>query len=160
MFILCEDIFFCVYYNKIMGGGQTRKFCRCIKAVRKTIKARQGSTKEKGAIAICVKSVLQTKGRTLKKFQCRKPARVTTQKKLKGGGEEEEEEAYRRFVEVVENIESLTTKIMIDARIGDPEAVARRRESQTKLDANKREFETLLTKYPQFTRRFIDQRGN
>jgi hypothetical protein len=158
MFILCEDIFFCVYYNEIMGGGQTRKFCRCIKAVRKTIKARQGSTKEKGAIAICVKSVLQTKGRTLKKFQCRKPARVTTQKKLKGGGGEEEE-AYRRFVEVIENIKSLNAKIKIDARIGDAAAVARRRESETKLAANMGESATLLTTYPQFEKRFLDQMG-
>jgi len=59
------------------------RFCGCIKAVRKTVKVRPGNKKgtngarstygkEQAAIAICVKSVLQSKGRTLKKFKCRK----------------------------------------------------------------------------------------
>jgi hypothetical protein len=52
----------------------TRRFCRCIKKVRKTVK------NEKGPIAICVKSVLQKKGRTLKRFTCGKKGRVITQK--------------------------------------------------------------------------------
>jgi len=63
---------------------QDDRFCRCIKAVRKTVKLRAGSGKdarEKAAIAICVKSVLQSKGRTLKKFKCRgKGKYVRTQK--------------------------------------------------------------------------------
>lgn len=63
--------------------SQTRKFCKCIKDVRKTVKARPGSSKEKGAIAICVKSVLQKKGRTLKKFKCGRKARVLTQRRLR-----------------------------------------------------------------------------
>ena len=54
--------------------NQTQRFCKCIKKVRKTIK------NEKGPIAICVKSVLQTKGRTLKRFTCGKKGRVITQK--------------------------------------------------------------------------------
>ena len=52
-------------------------FCRCVGKVRKTVKLRKGSpsgrtaaSKERAAIAICVKSVLQTRGRTLKKFKC------------------------------------------------------------------------------------------
>lgn len=65
---------------------QATKFCRCIKGVRKTLKARKGSTKEQGAIAVCVKSILQTRGRTLKKFKCGKKARLITQKKKRGGG--------------------------------------------------------------------------
>ena len=53
------------------------RFCRCVKSVRKTVKLRRGSKKstngkEQAAIAICVKSVLQSRGRTLKKFKCRK----------------------------------------------------------------------------------------
>jgi hypothetical protein len=68
----------------------TRRFCRCIKKVRKTVKARKGSSKESGAIAVCVKSVLQKHGRTLKKFHCKtrngKKARVITQTKRQGGG--------------------------------------------------------------------------
>jgi hypothetical protein len=49
-----------------------KTFCRCIKKVRKTVKVRKGSKsgKESAAIGICVKSVLQTKGKTLRKFQC------------------------------------------------------------------------------------------
>ena len=72
--------------------SQTKRFCRCIKKVRKTVKARKGSSKESGAIAICVTSVLQgkTKKRTLRKFHCKtrkgKKARVITQTGLQGGG--------------------------------------------------------------------------
>ena len=52
----------------------SRKFCRCIKKVRKSVKPRAHSTKEQAAIAICVSSVLQTRGKTLKRFSCKKPA--------------------------------------------------------------------------------------
>lgn len=62
------------------GGKLSNTFCRCIKSVRRTIKARKGSTKEKGAIAVCVKSVLQTRGKTLRKFKCGPKQRLTTQK--------------------------------------------------------------------------------
>lgn len=65
------------------------EFCRCIKKVKKTVKARPGSNKESAAIGICVKSVLQTRGRTLRKFSCgrrrgRKPF-LQTQALLIGG---------------------------------------------------------------------------
>jgi hypothetical protein len=65
-------------------------FCRCIKKVRKTIKLRRGvkktsAAKEAAAIGVCVNSVLQTKGKTLKKFGCGKKATLKTQKPLKGG---------------------------------------------------------------------------
>ncbi len=52
---------------------QASRFCRCIKSVKKTVKRRPGNTKESGAIAICVKSVLKSHGRTLRKFRCRGP---------------------------------------------------------------------------------------
>ena len=61
---------------------QSERFCRCIKSVKKTVKLREGhgdDAREKAAIAICVKSILQTKGRTLKKFSCRKGAKLQTQ---------------------------------------------------------------------------------
>ncbi len=53
----------------------TNTFCRCIKKVRKNIKfkslkRKSLKDKEKIAIAICVKSVLQTRNKTLKKFRC------------------------------------------------------------------------------------------
>ena len=56
-------------------------FCRCIKAVAPKF---GGMEKGEGAaIAICVKSILQTKGRTLKRFRCKEGASITTQKKTK-----------------------------------------------------------------------------
>ena len=70
-----------------MKESQTKRFCRCIKNVRKTLKPRKGSSKESGAIGVCVKSVLQRKlaptGRTLFRFHCKtrkgKKGRVVTQ---------------------------------------------------------------------------------
>lgn len=54
------------------------KFCRCIKKVSKTMKK---STREGISIAICTKSVIQTRGRTLKRFRCRGRPHLETQKK-------------------------------------------------------------------------------
>ena len=53
-----------------------KELCRCIKKVRKTVKLRRGQnksvkSKERAAIGICVKSVLQTRGKTLKRFKCK-----------------------------------------------------------------------------------------
>jgi hypothetical protein len=66
------------------------EFCRCIKKVRKTIKLRPGvkntaAAREAAAIGVCVTSVLQTKGKTLKRFSCGKKMMLKTQKPLKGG---------------------------------------------------------------------------
>ena len=70
-----------------------KKFCRCIQSVRRTVKvlkknqkARGSSlkqSKESGAIAICVKSVLGSRGRTLKRFQCGTKPKIVTQALLK-----------------------------------------------------------------------------
>lgn len=54
------------------------KFDRCVKSVRRTVKARKGSTKESAAIAICVTSVLHPKGKTLKRYR---KGRLVTQKR-------------------------------------------------------------------------------
>jgi hypothetical protein len=51
---------------------QAKKFCRCIKKVANTVKARKGSTKEGSAIAICTSSMLKRRGRTLKSVSCTK----------------------------------------------------------------------------------------
>lgn len=69
-----------------------KKLCSCIKKVRKTVKLRKetrGTTsanREKAAIGICIKSVVQRKEqrRTLRRFTCRnsKPTLIT-QKTLK-----------------------------------------------------------------------------
>lgn len=61
----------------------TAKFNRCVKKVRKTVRARKGSKKESAAIAICTKSVLQTRGRTMKQYR---RGRLVTQRKHRGGG--------------------------------------------------------------------------
>lgn len=63
----------------------SNEFCRCIKKVRKTVKVRPGQNKslkgrEKAAIGICVKSVIQTRGKTLKKFKCTPKPHLITQK--------------------------------------------------------------------------------
>lgn len=64
-----------------------KKFCRCIKSVRKTIKVRGKRktpiAKESAAIGVCTKSVLQTKGKTLKRFSCKKRPMLKTQKPLR-----------------------------------------------------------------------------
>jgi len=59
-------------------------YCECIKKVRRTIKPRKG-TKTQAAIAICTKSVLQSRGRTLKRFNCKKttPFLITQHPKTK-----------------------------------------------------------------------------
>jgi hypothetical protein len=67
------------------GGLRTQlssKFNRCVKSVKKTVKARKGSNKESAAIAICTKSVLQKRGRTMKRYTRK---RLVTQKKFRGG---------------------------------------------------------------------------
>jgi hypothetical protein len=58
--------------------GMTAKFNKCVKSVRKTVRARKGSTKESAAIAICTASVLQKRGRTMKRYTRK---RLITQKK-------------------------------------------------------------------------------
>lgn len=58
------------------------KFNRCVKSVRQTVRARPKSTKESAAIAICTKSVLQTRGLTMKRYRKK---RLITQKKFRGG---------------------------------------------------------------------------
>ena len=58
----------------------SKNFCNCIDKVRRTIKVRKGSSKESVAIAICVRSVLGSRGRTLKKFRCGRKGFLKTQK--------------------------------------------------------------------------------
>lgn len=62
----------------------SKKFDKCVKSVRKTVKARKGSTKEAAAIAICTTSVLHPRGRTLKSY--RKGKLMTQKKKMRRGG--------------------------------------------------------------------------
>ena len=68
-----------------MKNSQAKKFCRCIKHVRKTIRPRKGKSKESGAIGVCVRSVIQRRGRTLKKFKCGRKPMLVTQQPLRGG---------------------------------------------------------------------------
>ena len=65
--------------------------CRCIKKVRKTVRPKNRTKnknptlqeREKAAIAICIKSVLHTRGKTLKRFKCGKKPYLVTQKRVK-----------------------------------------------------------------------------
>jgi len=62
-----------------------KELCRCIKKVRKTVKLRRDQSKshkdrERAAIGICVKSVIQTRGKTLKKFKCNPKPYLLVQK--------------------------------------------------------------------------------
>ena len=54
------------------------KFDHCVKAVRKTVKARKGSNKEAAAIAICTTTLLHPRGRTMKRYR---KGRLLTQKR-------------------------------------------------------------------------------
>lgn len=62
-------------------------FSRCVKSVKKTVRARKGSNKESAAIAICTKSVLHKRGRTIKSYSRK---RLITQKKFRGGAPPEQ----------------------------------------------------------------------
>lgn len=57
---------------------QGKRFDRCVKAVRKTVKARKGSSKESAAIAICTTSILHPRGRTIRRYR---KGRLLTQKR-------------------------------------------------------------------------------
>jgi hypothetical protein len=80
-----NDLFMRTFNSTLYGNGrrtsQKAKFCRCIKQVRKTIRPRKGSTAEQAAIGVCVRSVLHRRGRTVKKFSCKKKGRLVTQKR-------------------------------------------------------------------------------
>ena len=54
-----------------MREPQVDRFCRCVKKVKRTFRGKMRSGTEGRAIAICTKSVLQSKGRTLRKVRCR-----------------------------------------------------------------------------------------
>ena len=54
-----------------MREPQVDTFCRCVKKVKRTFRGKMRSGTEGRAIAICTKSVLQSKGRTLRKVRCR-----------------------------------------------------------------------------------------
>jgi hypothetical protein len=56
------------------------KFCRCIQSVRKTVKRKGKAAKEAAAIAICVRSVLGRRNKTLKRFKCLPKPVLETQK--------------------------------------------------------------------------------
>jgi hypothetical protein len=58
--------------------SQTSRFGSCVKAVRKTVKARKGSSKESAAIAICTTTLLHPRGRTIKRYR---KGRLLTQKR-------------------------------------------------------------------------------
>lgn len=58
--------------------SQTERFSRCVKMVRKTVTPRSGSNKESAAIAICTKTILHKRGRTIKRYSKK---RLVTQRR-------------------------------------------------------------------------------
>jgi hypothetical protein len=71
---ILEEVIERVLFSFNRRGGfrrrsQTARFNRCVKTVKKSIVPRPDSNKESAAIAICTKTVLQTRGRTLKKYR-------------------------------------------------------------------------------------------
>lgn len=58
--------------------SQAKRFGSCVKAVRKTVKARKGSTAEGAAIAICTTTLLHPRGRTIKRYR---KGRLLTQRR-------------------------------------------------------------------------------
>ena len=99
----------------------SRKFNRCVKSVKKTVKARRGSNKESAAIAICTKSVLQKRGRTMKRYTRK---RLTTQKKFRAGGTPSPWEKYEEKSNTVDlnRLDDVATEIRSDASLtGDLE---------------------------------------
>ena len=66
-----------------MSTSLANLFCRCIKKVRQTVRVRgrnnSKKAKESAAIAICTKTVLGSRRKTLKKFSC-SPPRLQTRR--------------------------------------------------------------------------------
>ena len=69
--------------SSLRVGGQreslSEKYCGCIKSVRRSVKVRKSNrtgkpsqNRESAAIAICTKAVLQSRCRTLRKFNCKR----------------------------------------------------------------------------------------
>jgi hypothetical protein len=58
--------------------SQTERFSRCVKMVRRSVKPLPGSNKESAAIAICTKTILHKRGRTIKRYSKK---RLVTQRK-------------------------------------------------------------------------------
>jgi len=68
-------------------NSQATRFCKCVKSVRRSVTLRSGrgpAAREGAAIAICTKSILQTRGKTLRKFSCKKKPKLETQKFKRG----------------------------------------------------------------------------
>lgn len=114
-----------------MREPQVDRFCRCVKKVRKTLKARPGSTAESGAIAVCTKSVLQTKGRTLRKVRCRD--KVLETQPMKGGGDDQKGGMFRWMG--------------ADTPVFNNQAVAEWNGFPVMLNPNPEQFDGWITKY-------------
>jgi hypothetical protein len=74
------------------------------------VRARKGSNKESAAIAICTKSVLHKRGRTLKKYS---KGRLITQRKFRGG-------APPQIVAAAKNVVAALEADLQEARKSNP----------------------------------------
>jgi hypothetical protein len=89
------------------------KFSRCVKSVKKTVKARN---KESAAIAICTKSVLQKRGRTMKRYSRK---RLVTQKKFRGGATVDPWKKYAERADTLDlgELDRLAQDITMDSSV-------------------------------------------
>jgi hypothetical protein len=55
------------------------KLCSCIKKVRRKDPVGTRKAKAQRAIAICIKSVLHTRGKTIKRFRCKEGPKLKLQ---------------------------------------------------------------------------------
>ncbi len=75
---LMEDEFLHGQKGGFKRKSQTERFSRCVKMVRRSVQPLPGSNKESAAIAICTKTILHKRGRTIKRYSKK---RLVTQRR-------------------------------------------------------------------------------
>ena len=77
----------------------SQKFCKCVKSVRRKMG-------ERAAIGVCTRSVLHTRGLTLKKFTCGKRGRLTTQRMYPADPQDAVDDTAERIRKTTNDIRS------------------------------------------------------
>ena len=106
------------------GGGRkvtkkvlSQKFCKCVKSVRRKMG-------EKAAIGVCVKSVLHTRGLTLKRFTCgKRGGRLTTQRMYPADPQDAADDTAERIRKTTNDIRSTLKSsecVQVDMRGAPP----------------------------------------
>ena len=122
-----------------------KKFNRCVKSVRKTVKARKGSTKESAAIAICTTTVLHPRGRTLKRYR---KGRLMTQKRKARRGGQMEGETKPGFLTGLKTKANAALQTVRDKASEKIQNIKRQFEPETPEEAKRKPFTLRETKSP------------